>query len=224
MTIQDFVISTSKIYLMNKFNLTVVALIVFFLSSFSNMMMSQDCSNLESFIDKKTGQIIHTITIGNQTWMANNLMDKNGFCNYPNKNDCQKYGSLFNFNSAIKACPEGWELPTKGDWEVLISNLGGETAAGKELKAKGHLETGDGYWKAYKEFEGTNSTCFGAQPGGFIQSGGKFLNIGTYGYFWTSSSINEVKAHVATMVYFEDFIKLNQYAKENFYSVRCIKK
>lgn len=208
---------------MKRFNVCLFVLITFFFLSFSSNLIAQDCSKLESFIDKESGNIINTVTIGNQTWMANNLMDKKGFCNYPQKNDCQKYGALFNFKSAINACPQDWKLPTKEDWEVLIENLGGEAVAGKELKSKGHIETGDGFWKAYKEFEGTNSTCFGAQPGGFLQSGGEFLNVGSYGYFWTSSSINDTKAHVATMVYFQDFVRFNQYAKENFYSVRCIK-
>ena len=33
-------------------------------------------------------------------------------------------------------CPEGWHLPSKDEWETLITTVGGSDTAGEKLKSQ----------------------------------------------------------------------------------------
>jgi uncharacterized protein (TIGR02145 family) len=79
-----------------------------------------------SFTDTRDGQTYKTVKIGNQVWMSQNL-------NYaiaedswtlPNDSDGKKYGRFYTWESAKKAVPTGWHLPTKEEFETLAANLG----------------------------------------------------------------------------------------------------
>jgi len=85
-----------------------------------------------------------TVTIGNQIWMAKNLNDasKGGKCYEYKSENCKKYGRLYTWEEATKACPFGWHLPSNAEWKALVSFAGGANAAGGKLKAKSGWEKG----------------------------------------------------------------------------------
>ncbi len=60
----------------------------------------------------------------------------------------QKYGKLYNWyavNDPRGLAPKGYHVPTKADWDSLVSYLGGEEIAGKKLKStEGWREEGNG--------------------------------------------------------------------------------
>ena len=88
------------------------------------------------FMDLRDGKKYKTVKIGNQTWMAENLNyeTEGSFC-YENKPaNCKKYGRLYTWNAALKACPVGWHLPNKTEFEKLIEFVGGEEIAAEKLK------------------------------------------------------------------------------------------
>ena len=71
-----------------------------------------------------------TVTIGNQVWKAKNLNDasKGGKCYDDKPENCEKYGRLYTWEEAMKACPSGWHLPSNEEWEALVSSAGGMDA------------------------------------------------------------------------------------------------
>jgi len=128
-----------------------------------------------------------TTKICTQTWMAENLnyavagskcgTDDFGLSD-ANTTFCDKYGRLYDWETAMTACPNGWHLPSLEEWEVLFTAVGGKETAGKYLKAKSGWE-GDG--------NGEDTFGFSALPGGY-SSGRSFGEFGDYGVWWSSSA------------------------------------
>jgi uncharacterized protein (TIGR02145 family) len=188
------------------------------------------------------GNIYKTVTIGTQTWMAENLrttlyndgspiphvtdsaewanLTTGAYCN--NNNDISNvgtYGRLYNFYtiSTGKLCPEGWHVPNNEDWVVLNDFLGGHFIAGGSLK-----ETGTLHWKEPNS-GATNSTGFTGLPGGFRYSDGSFNSIGEFGYWWSSTNTGTNGAHGRNLYYCYELLYYSHYYKAAGFSVRCVK-
>jgi uncharacterized protein (TIGR02145 family) len=124
--------------------------------------------NTGYFTDPRDGQTYRTMAIGGKTWMAQNLnyQTGNSWC-YSNKNsNCNAYGRLYDFHTAIKACPSGWHLSTREEWNHLIKTVDGtggygpSDRAGKKLKA-------NCCWGSWRGYNGTDEYGFSALPGGY---------------------------------------------------------
>jgi len=104
------------------------------------------------------GNSYPTLQIGEQVWMGANLMAIHGpdgesidyFCYNEDESNCQIYGRLYTLEAALNGesgegsqgiCPDGWHIPSMGEWEILINELGGSAVAGRKLK-----EAGDEHW------------------------------------------------------------------------------
>jgi len=180
-----------------------------------------------TFIDTRDNQKYDWVKIGTQTWMAENLNYKEDPVNpdpaskrssrcYNNiEVNCSIYGRLYEWDDALLVCPEDWHLPSKAEWDALISFVG--TDAGKKLKAT----NSEGLWR--DETGGTDEYSFGGRPGGILISEFERLNIG--GYWWTNSEGGTVWAYEKHMSsgnnVEEDGTGLRN--KTSFMSVRCVK-
>lgn len=65
------------------------------------------------------------ILIGNQCWMAENLNLETGnsYCYDDDPANCDIYGRMYDYTTAMNACPVGWRLPDKPDWSTLENYL-----------------------------------------------------------------------------------------------------
>jgi PKD repeat protein len=94
-----------------------------------------------TFTDPRDGQTYQTVEIGSQTWMAENLNYETSnswtYNNDPGYGNI--YGRLYNWEAALSACPSGWHLPDKDEFNTLIVFLGGVTVAGGKMKEEGYL-------------------------------------------------------------------------------------
>jgi uncharacterized protein (TIGR02145 family) len=167
-----------------------------------------------TFKDTRDGKVYKTVKIGTQTWMAENLNynvsgskcygEDGQAYNYDSGNvttltsaeiqsNCNKYGRLYDWNMAKKACPKGWHLPSNAEWDKLYRFADG--TSGKEspynyYTASKYLKTKEG-WNDYEGESGNGEDRFGfsALPGGLGYSDGDFLHVGYLG-IWLSSSEN----------------------------------
>ncbi len=141
-------------------------LILFVLSSCSD--------RFDSFTDSRDGQTYNTDKIGGQVWMAENLAYKPNDGNYwAYDNDDANvavYGYLYDWETAMNACPEGWHLPSETEWSKLTNYLG-EDVAGDKLK-----EPGSAHWENPLALA-VYQTMFAALPGGLRYSNGDFGSI-----------------------------------------------
>ena len=189
--------------------------------------------------DLRDNNIYHTVTIGNQKWMVQNLKylpsvvnpetgsntepyhyvyGYNGADEHEAKatENYQTYGVLYNWQAAMNACPDGWHLPSDEDWSELllfVENDGYFELAGHALKdTSGWVYEGNGI----------NAYGFAAYGGGVRSSNALFYSLTYIGYWWTASEINEVSALSYQISYDNHSLDKNTNNKQLGYSVRCL--
>jgi uncharacterized protein (TIGR02145 family) len=99
-----------------------------------------DPNKCEDFTDARDGQKYKVVKIGEQCLLAENLNYDTGdsaYCYDDDPKNCDTYGKLYVYSAAAKACPDGWHLPSRTEWEQLIDELGGENVAGSKMKVGG---------------------------------------------------------------------------------------
>jgi len=170
-----------------------------------------------SFTDKRDGKTYRTVKIGDQTWMAENLNYKTGksVC-YDNKeSNCRKYGRLYDWKTAMKACPAGWHLPSDKEWTALTDFVGGRDVPGTKLKSKIGWSTDKGYKAA------TDDYGFSALPGGGGYSDGDFDGAGGYGIWWSATEDLVEIVWTRDMGYTSEYVGRSSLNESGLFSLRC---
>ncbi len=180
------------------------------------------------------------VTIGNQVWTSKNLdvstyrngdvipqvQDANAWlnlrtgawCYYDNDaSNNTKYGKLYNWyavNDPRGLAPKGFHIPSNAEWFILTDYLGG--AAYTKMKSS----TG---WDS--NGNGTISSGFAGFPGGLRCSNGTFINIGSYGSWWSATECNttiSVKAYACMLASRGIDVYCYDASKQTALSVRCL--
>jgi uncharacterized protein (TIGR02145 family) len=189
------------------------------------------------------GNVYKTVTIGKQTWMAENLkttkyndgspiplvlddqawgaLSTPGFCWYNKDANMSKntYGGLYNWFTVNtnKLCPKSWHVATDQEWTDLTTFLGGENVSGGKLR-----ETGSTHWEK-PNTGATNSSGFTTLPAGYRNNHGAFANNGFFGFWWSATENYPTASWCRTMgCAGTDVLRIFS-MKKNGYSVRCIK-
>jgi uncharacterized protein (TIGR02145 family) len=189
------------------------------------------------------GNVYHTITIGTQVWMVENLkttryndgtaiplvtdstawaaLTTPGYCWYNDDSATYKstYGAIYNWYAVntVKLAPTGWHVPTDSEWTVLTTYLGGESVAGGPLK-----ETGTTHWIS-PNTGATNTTGFSALPGGYRNFNGAFNLIGNYGYWWSSMAFDATTSWLRIMYSYNANVFRYNLNDADGLSVRCLR-
>ena len=183
--------------------------------------MSANRVNFRTMIDPRDGQEYKTVTIGKQTWMAENLNYEtaNSYCYENHINNCRLFGRLYEWKNALNACPVGFHLPTLQEWETLFESIGGLEFAGNALKSIGEWEMG---WP-YHSGKGTDAYGFGALPAGFRNDNGTFTAKRLYAEFWSSTEVGPFWAYNLHLSHDSLNVVRNEGTKKSAFSVRCLK-
>ncbi len=175
------------------------------------------------WVDVRDEHHYRTIKIGSQTWMAENLNYETtgSTCYGGNNENCFVYGRLYNWESALLACPVGWHLPDSVEWLALLDVVGGGDVAGAYLKtASGWARGGNG----------EDTYGFSALPGGAC-SEGLCDFVGFMGLWWSSTELETERAwrfmlqYNGITVFFDsnsDGVADFSIRKERALSVRCV--
>lgn len=124
------------------------------------------------------------------------------------------------------ACPKGWHVPSRAEWDELKNNLG--HVGGAKLK-----EAGSEHWDAPNSGDTyLNQTGFTALPGGIRYNGDSmysldrnFYFMGNRGQWWSATEPSHTTQLAGEMsLYWNlDDIYQSNYAKDVAISVRCVK-
>jgi uncharacterized protein (TIGR02145 family) len=182
-----------------------------------------------TFTDNRDGQTYKTVRIGKKTWMAQNLNLQigNSWCRGNNNSICDKYGRLYDWNTAMNACPTGWHLSTSKEWNALVNAVGGKNIAGKKLKSKNSWDDyiGEGSRNWGGSGNGTDDYEFSALPNGYrwYYYDGSFYRGGQSGYWWTAEESTHNYAYNRVMYYGDNYVSKTEDNKNYGFSVRCVK-
>lgn len=205
----------------------------------------------DALIDERDGQSYQTVLIGDQCWMAENInigtmINGNSdqidnqiiekYCFEDLVINCDEHGGLYQWAETMQyvtspgaqgICPDGWHIPTDGEWCTLENEVdSGEVDcdylgyrgndAGANLK-----ETGTFHWN--EPNYATNSSGFSALGSGYRNISGYWYNMGRYGFFWVSAGWGPDQALGRQLKNDSNLIRRYNFSKTAGYSIRCLK-
>jgi uncharacterized protein (TIGR02145 family) len=207
--------------------------------------------NQELEVKDIEGNTYHSVKIGAQVWMGENLkttMYNDGksiplvsdgliweslttpaYCNYDNNSisNKAKYGSLYNWYTVNtgKLCPKNWHVPTDSEWKLmeiyLMMDLYEVENIGWRGTDQGDALKSDIGW--HLPDNGTNKSGFSALPGGYINDYGEFGFLEINGNWWSSTELYEENAYYRRLYFNEGKVGRYNTYKTSGFSVRCIK-
>lgn len=196
------------------------------------------------------GNVYKTITIGTQTWMAENLRTtkyRNGekipnvkdndvwrelttgaYCNYKNTSNIDTiatFGCLYNYFSIIDSrnvAPEGWHVPSDSEWTILITYLaGGDSAKGDTVAGAFLKEAGEIHWRFNPIAD--NRSGFTALPFGW-RAGNGFGVDWAGANFWSSTEYSDTQTWIRHIFGGNSFVFRQNFGFKNLgFSIRCVK-
>ena len=219
----------------------------------SQSSSSKDPELAEGFLtDNRDGQTYKTVTIGTQTWMAENLnyadsvttasLKGKSWCYNDVAANCDVAGRLYTWAAAIDSV----KLATDAD-NPLDCGYGRE--CGLTGKVQGicpsgwHLPSYD-EWNAlftavggqlnagkvlksqtgwYSNGNGTDAFGFSALPAGSRYDYGYFNYDGYHAYFWSATELYTDLAYLMYLYYFNEYAYLDYDFKDFGFSVRCLR-
>lgn len=171
------------------------------------LVMDMPADSLFTFKDSRDGKEYTAFRINGVEWMGENLRHKtkDSYCYDERGMGCNDFGRLYTWDEAMNACPAGWRLPNRSEWDSLIAWTGGEKKAG--------------YVLAYGDSLGFKIQ-FGYPP----NYNGRYSGNGIQASYWSADAFNDATAWV--YYFLKDKLPLsytNYFSKNYGMSCRCIR-
>ena len=207
----------------------------------STLSRAQETSLIK---DTRDGRKYKIVKIGNQWWMAENLnvgamidgyklpvnnriIEK--YCYRNSISNCNLYGGLYLWNETMQynlsdtgiigttqgICPDGWHIPTEKEWKRLEMELGIAESQVDIIQWRGIDQGAQLRIGGYSGFE---AQLFGMRN----YKGGRFLDMNTDGWFWSSTQDDNEQAWYRKIRSDQMGILHNKIQKTYGFSVRCV--
>lgn len=189
-----------------------------------------------SFTDPRDGKDYFCARVGDTEWFKENLAYEGyGIPKSNTRATARVFGHYYSWNEAVKACPEGWRLPSNEEWveaaEALgISGLGEmENFYGIAGKFMGNIYfNNELMWEYWPEVRTTNELGLDLIPTGFAtidsERNGTFKGFLDYAAVWTGDEYDEDMALYRYIYVRKPDFMLGSADKEEFLaSVRCVR-
>ncbi len=199
--------------------------------------------------DIRDGYEYGTVTLNNQTWLAENLRylpdvspssvgsatikhyyvyayEGTDVVEAMAEDNYGVYGALYNWEAAMNACPAGWHLPSDDEWKTLEFVLGMDAVDAERIEWRLGGEVGKKLKSAKlwsSDLGGDNSSGFNALPAGNKNGVPQFNDITKWTNFWSSTPNGDEQAYYRGLTYGMDGVFRNGFFRTNGFSVRCLK-
>jgi len=175
------------------------------------------------YLDKRDSQQYKIITIGEQTWFAQNLNYEmeNSWPNEIETYSAKEFGRYYTLEAAQKACPAGWHLPSDAEWQQMEMEFGMSKAqaiyTGKRGNIAPFLKHNRSWFYKSEEGKGFNAVAAGAYMGS------NYVEVGIFATWWTANKTSELKAWTRGIHYSSTAVIREEKNKDYGFSVRCVK-
>ena len=188
------------------------------------------------------GNQYETVQIGNQCWTKTNLRVAVGTRQNVYSNTAPYYsvdttldvatsGYFYNWLAAQLACPNGWRLPTQGDFQIMMDFVEAQTTRNcyaPALASSTGWATPQSTNSCYPSGNPTanNASGFGAMPIGYrsLSSGSATVeNNGEYAEFWTSTEATSTASKVWFIKNNSGYASFTNYVRQAAIPVRCMR-
>ena len=154
--------------------------------------------------DQRDGRTYKQLNYLGKVWLVGN-MNYSGkelsFAScYEKAQSCDEFGRLYDYESAMRACPAGFRLPSHKEWKLVLDKVG-EKGADKLRNYKGFAALNAGYYQ--KAFDA-------------------YFFKGELAGWWVGDSEENGKAEVFN-IFRNDPMRFSKEIVNDGYSVRCIK-
>ena len=107
--------------------------------------------------DTRDNQTYALANIGGKLWMAKNIAYNTGDpCYEDDDSKCASYGRMYSYVSAQKACPLGWSLPTRAQFNAAMADTTFWQYGGRKSNDYNYIDQMGFYW--LKAGEATQSS------------------------------------------------------------------
>lgn len=202
------------------------------------LVKNADAFKYDTFTDSRDGETYRTVKIGDQIWMVDSLR-YNAKGSYAPDNveaNVKDFGRLYTWTTALNIpaefsvqslakdfamynkirgknyqgiAPEGWHIPSKKEWEQLLSNLDARSN-GCELRS-------ECLWQK----PGKDSFGFFALPAGYRFDNGTFCHFGRRARFWAKDEYGKANAFRVSIT--DNSVDIEGVYRSDAVSIRCVK-